>query len=306
MIKLLIGGSPCTFWSVAQRKHRETEPDGMGWELFKNYLLAQEKFSPDLFLYENNVSAASAVKQEIRERLAVGGGKYIEINSALVSHKIERDFTSTTAEKSNSLEIEAFCFQIFSKAGFRAEIRACASFRHTTKKNENDYFPRRRGTVAFEPVGVGYRNRREADGKLYRRFETHCEPKANAITTVQTDSMVAIESGAKHEKPCYEVKDGKIEIKGRTYAIRLPDGFYTIRKLTPIECERLQTMPDNYTAAVSASQRYKALGNGWTAEVIKHILGAGLRSVDRNEKLLVLSMYDGIGTGALCAGLARL
>lgn len=49
-------------------------------------------------------------------------------------HKIERDFTSTTAEKSNSLEIEAFCFQIFSKAGFRAEIRACASFRHTTKR----------------------------------------------------------------------------------------------------------------------------------------------------------------------------
>lgn len=43
MIKLLIGGSPCTFWSVAQRKHRETEPDGMGWELFKNYLLAREK-----------------------------------------------------------------------------------------------------------------------------------------------------------------------------------------------------------------------------------------------------------------------
>jgi len=43
------------------------------------------------------------------------------------------------------------------------------------------------------------------------------------------------------------------------------------RKLTPIECERLQTVPDNYTEGVSKSQRYKMLGNGWTVEVIKHI-----------------------------------
>ena len=45
-----------------------------------------------------------------------------------------------------------------------------------------------------------------------------------------------------------------------------------IRRLTPIECERLQTVPDNYTAVVSDTQRYRMLGNGWTVEVIKHIL----------------------------------
>ena len=44
------------------------------------------------------------------------------------------------------------------------------------------------------------------------------------------------------------------------------------RKLTPIECERLQTVPDNYTASVSNTQRYKMLGNGWTIEVVAHIL----------------------------------
>jgi len=47
----------------------------------------------------------------------------------------------------------------------------------------------------------------------------------------------------------------------------------TWRKLTPLECERLQTVPDNYTEGVSNTQRYKMLGNGWTVEVIKHILG---------------------------------
>ena len=47
---------------------------------------------------------------------------------------------------------------------------------------------------------------------------------------------------------------------------------YKIRRLTPIEYERLQTVPDNYTSAVSDTQRYRMLGNGWTVEVIKHIL----------------------------------
>lgn len=50
----------------------------------------------------------------------------------------------------------------------------------------------------------------------------------------------------------------------------LIDGY--IRKLTPIECERLQTLPDHYTAGVSDAQRYKCLGNGWTVDVIAHIL----------------------------------
>ena len=46
----------------------------------------------------------------------------------------------------------------------------------------------------------------------------------------------------------------------------------TWRKLTPLECERLQTVPDNYTNHVSNTRRYAMLGNGWTVEVIKHIL----------------------------------
>lgn len=55
------------------------------------------------------------------------------------------------------------------------------------------------------------------------------------------------------------------------YKINLPDGEYLFRKLTPIECERLQTVDDNYTAGVSDTQRYKILGNGWTVDVLAHI-----------------------------------
>lgn len=63
------------------------------------------------------------------------------------------------------------------------------------------------------------------------------------------------------------------------YRIDLPDADYYIRKLSPVECERLQTLPDNYTAGISNTQRYKCLGNGWTVDVIAHIL-RGLK----NEK----------------------
>lgn len=45
-----------------------------------------------------------------------------------------------------------------------------------------------------------------------------------------------------------------------------------IRKLTPIEVERLQTLPDDYTAGIPDAQRYKCIGNGWTVDVIAHIL----------------------------------
>ena len=62
------------------------------------------------------------------------------------------------------------------------------------------------------------------------------------------------------------------------YKIDLPDGDYIVRKLTPIEAERLQTLPDNYTGGISNTQRYKCIGNGWTVDVIAHILN-GLKEV---------------------------
>lgn len=56
------------------------------------------------------------------------------------------------------------------------------------------------------------------------------------------------------------------------YKVDLPDGDYIIRKLTPVECARLQTMPDHWCDGISATQQYKCYGNGWTVDVIAHIL----------------------------------
>lgn len=95
-------------------------------------------------------------------------------------------------------------------------------------------------------------------------------------------------------------RGGQIEIKGRKYPIKLPDGAYLIRKLTVTECCRLQTLPDDYCRAVSDSRAYASLGAGWTAEVIIHILQGALKDVPRDEEIIVLSMYDGIATGRYC------
>ena len=75
-----------------------------------------------------------------------------------------------------------------------------------------------------------------------------------------------------HDKSvCLQSQAGGGGAKTGLYKIDLPDGDYFIRKLTPIEAERLQTLPDNYTEGISNTQRYKCIGNGWTVDVIAHI-----------------------------------
>lgn len=81
-MKILIGGSPCTHWSIAQTKNRETEASGIGWELFLNYRIARDKYQPDFFLYENNKSMSPAIRAQITAELGV---EPVLINSALVS-----------------------------------------------------------------------------------------------------------------------------------------------------------------------------------------------------------------------------
>lgn len=69
---LLIGGSPCTYWSIAKAGYgRETTSSGMGFELFMQYYRALKEAKPQYFLYENNASMAEGIKQEITKHLGV-------------------------------------------------------------------------------------------------------------------------------------------------------------------------------------------------------------------------------------------
>ena len=272
MIKILIGGSPCQKWSVAQKNNRETEPSGIGWELFENYLIAKEKFQPDFFLYENNKSAAQPIKDEIHKQL---GGYFTYINSALVSAQNRQRFHVTNFPVEQP-EDRGILLKDILESGCPWQDKSYALTTRCHDAIPDDTLKRHRHTMAAEPVAVSCRGR-EKQGEKAAYYEGRADGKTY---------------------PVYEVKNGLITIKDKQYPIKLLDGYYIIRKLTVTECCRLQTLPDDYCRAVSATQGYKGLGNGWTAEVIIHILKHA--NIPLDEEILVLSMYDGIGTGRYC------
>lgn len=231
MVKILLGGSPCTKWSIAKnRGGREVKAEGEGWELFRNYVIAKEKFQPDYFIYENNQSASEEIKEQIKKEL---GGTFQNIDSALVSAQGRKRFY---VHNIDGVEIPRD--------------------RHILL---NDLIP--------GAVGAAKRNQVTRNGTL-PFLNIRKDGKANAII-------------AFHQKNnCGCIVNGEY------------------RPLTVEELEALQTLPIGYTKAVCESQRRRQLGNGWTAQVIIHILS--YLKVRKDENVVVLSLYDGIGTGRFC------
>ena len=79
----------------------------------------------------------------------------------------------------------------------------------------------------------------------------------------------------------YEVVNGLITVLDRQYPLAVADGYWIIRKLTVRECARLQTVPEWYEFPVSDSQAYKLLGNGWTCDVITHLIRGALAKEEK-------------------------
>ena len=334
MIKLLIGGSPCTKWSIAQKNNRETKPSGIGWELFRNYVIAKEKFKPDFFLYENNKSAAQPIKTQISKELGVD---LMYINSALVSAQNRQRFyafnwkveqpqdrgilLADILESGQDLcgNEKSYCLTAsydgavpvmfqnphgFNKGGIKYDKAPTMTATGSYTSN-NFVIDEANAAIPINPLQsekarcltAGYANK-GLQHILESNFSDDPHKQTWDCVAEQTRDDVAWEQQT--GKRIYAVENGEITIKGRVYPINLPDGCYIIRKLTVTECCRLQTLPDDYCRAVSSTQAYKGLGNGWTAEVIIHILNGALKNVPRDEEILCLSMYDGIGTGRYC------
>ena len=117
---------------------------------------------------------------------------------------------------------------------------------------------------------------------------TEKSPTLTAAMCRQTSSAsvfsVIASDGKTH--PVYEVLNGLITIKDKQYPIKLADGFYIIRKLTVSECMRLQTVPEWYDfSAISNSQAYKCLGNGWTVDVITHLIQSTQKNAPTESQL---------------------
>lgn len=316
----------------------------MGWDLFKNYVIAKEIFEPDFFLYENNKSASPEIKEQIHSCL---GGHLTHINSALVSAQNRQRFYVTNApvpqpedrgiKLADVLETDASCAQTLYRLGYLTDtdtqsgIVRLGTIENSSKNKSFDSQQYRVHSPAGKSVtlcgnggGVGaktglyfvplsdremaYMLRTTADGRNHFDFAHHSDASCDKSSCVVSNFHKGVPYNVLCDHrpelyvglPIYSVQDGKMFFQDEWYSVPMSDGQYVIRKLTPVECERLQTLPDGYTDGISATQRYKCLGNGWTAEVIIHILGHLLEGVPRDEELIVLSMYDGIATGRYC------
>ena len=376
-MKLLIGGSPCTHWSIAQTKNRETKAEGIGWELFRNYVIARDKYQPDYFLYENNKSMSPAIRAQITKELGVGP---VLINSALVSAQNRqrlywvgrRNPDGTYSQVAVEQPVDrGILLRDILESGVCWKEKGYALLSTTGGTTADDMVSRHQRNGAAEPVAIkpltekemDYMVRETKDGRNHFDFDYFhdaTQEKSACVTanlhkgvpynvlvepmrigTIDNDAkrkdfdsqqyrvyspdgksvtlcgnggglgaktglyavpvipdgkgQFVIKAAGGKEIPVYEVRGGRITIKGKTYPIKLADGFYIIRKLTVTECKRLQTVPDTYAFPVSDSQAYKMLGNGWTVDVIAHIMShfTGLTE----EPVEVLSMYDGMSCG---------
>lgn len=235
-------GGPCTFWSCA-KKNRETTADGEGFRLFMQYVRALEESQCRYFLYENNYSIHQNIKDEISKMLGV---KPVMINSALVSAQNRKRCYWTNISNIHQPEDKGILLIDILESGVSWQNKSycmTASYNGAVIRNTLE---RKQRTMIAEPVRIGEYGKGGQGQRIY---------------SVRGKSVTLSANG------------GGRGAKTGLYKIDLPDGDYIIRKLIPIEAERLQTLPDNYTAGISNAQRYKCIGNGWTVDVIAHILG---------------------------------
>ena len=364
-VDFLIGGSPCTYWSIAQTKNRETVASGMGWELFSQYVRALHEAKPKYFIYENNKSMSKDIRSSIDKAF---GFEAVLINSALVSAQNRQRLYWVGKRNPDGTYSQVPVEQPEDKKILLRDILENGvvwyekSYNLTTSCHgaiPEDTLKRHRHTMVAEPVNIttdgkaqciratcykdGIRNiiANEIDKKtgvaepvkvgdvgnggqgnrvysvngkavaqtaqsggigsntgLYavpydcdvvitensircqRRDQKHSTVQGSHVNFDDGKSQTlspshipnVIESKSGKTRQVYEVRNGLITIKGKQYPIKLADGYYIIRKLTVRECMRLQTVPEWYEFPVSDSQAYKMLGNGWTCEVIAHIL----------------------------------
>lgn len=240
-IDLLIGGSPCQDLSIAKAKREGLK--GVRSGLFWHFVRLLRTMKPRYFLLENVASMSKEDKAKITEIMGV---EPILINSALVSAQQRKRLYWTNIPGITQPQDKGILLKDVLENGSAMDLKSRAIISSAGRTTEREYFKNQQGTMVAEPVRIG-------------TLEGLGTGQANRIYSVFGKSV------------CLNAGGGGGGAKTGLYKIDLPGGDYTIRKLTPVECERLRTWPDNYTEGVSNTQRYKIIGNGWTADVIAHI-----------------------------------
>ena len=323
----LVGGSPCTYWSIAQKNNRETEASGMGWELFSQYVRALHEAKPMWFIYENNKSMSNAIRESITSTF---GFEPICINSALVSaqnrqrlywvgkRNLDGTYSRVKVEQPEDrglllrdvldgfIRIPEYGDQDKARPLGANYSNNCGGFEHRMFSDNRN---KQQVDMVAAPVRIGLFPNEDGvaedhqQNRVYSIDGKSVNLCGNGGGMGAKTGLYAIPVEFNGEIPTkaisyadgktyavYQVKDGQITIKGKQYPIKLADGYYIIRKLTVSECKRLQTVPEWYEFPVSDTQAYKMLGNGWTVEVIAHLIKATQADELEEEQLDLFRM----------------
>lgn len=284
-IDLLIGGSPCQDLSVSKKDRQGLK--GERSKLFYIYVECLKNFKPKWFLLENVNSMPKEAKEEITRLLGV---EPIMINSALVSAQQRKRLYWTNIPGITQPEDKHIYLQDILESGLSYIDKSQMVGANYQKATVYDSLEKHRRTLVACPV-------KYCDDKNLAHILRPFGSKAQIVTEEDKKSptiLAAMGTGGgngiycaekfknySQEQRVYSVRSKSVLLKINTvnegiktvlYKINLPDGDYCIRKLTPLECERLQTLPDSYTEGISNSQRYKCIGNAWTVDVIAYIL----------------------------------
>ena len=285
-IDLVMGGSPCQGFSFAGKNLNFEDSRS---KLFFDFVRVLKILKPKYFLLEN-VRMKKESQDVISEYLGV---EPVAINSNLVSAQNRHRLYWTNIPFDMPKDKGIILADILEDGVTDREKSHCLDANYFKGGNLKSYFEKHRRQLVFNNKGGAIRGRYDKDGKIKQQLELRSDDKTNSLTTVQKDNVVVTVPELKSAfGACIQVGEADLKghdiikrvysRKGKAPTLTTMGGGHrepkvivdelTWRKLTPLECERLQTVPDNYTDHVSNTQRYKMLGNGWTVDVVANIL----------------------------------
>ena len=244
----LVGGSPCTYWSIAQKNNRETVASGLGWELFCQYVRALREVKPKFFIYENNKSMSKAIRESITETF---GFEPICINSALVSAQNR---------------------QRLYWVGKRNDDGSYSKVNVKQPEDRKVYMEQILKADDFSAYNGGRFVRRKEDLEEY---------------TDKSYQLGATGASGGQAVRVYDLKGKSVTIKSQAGGGGGKTGLYLfggeVKSLSRSGVAKMQTIPEWYYFPCSDQMAISLMGNGWTVSVISHLIRACLEEVG-NER----------------------
>jgi DNA-cytosine methyltransferase len=250
-IDFVSGGFPCQAWSMAGKQLGDKDERGMLFWTMLDIIRYAKKCNPKIKFLIENVKMKKEFEDYITHHTeeALGEVNKVLINSALVSAQNRRRFYWTNWHVEQPEDKSIVLADVIDD-GFVDRNKSRAIISSIGRTTEREYFKKNQGQLVST---IRIATASDIKGHDYNK----------RIYSVHGKCPTLCAGGGGNLEPkilTSEITDSLIFERKKHY-----------RKVTPTECERLQTVPDGYTNHVSNTQRYKMLGNGWTVDVIAHI-----------------------------------